>query len=343
MYQGFKTRSEFESAPQMRPQSWGYLKADDIGRAVNALFTDYKIELVSSEAEAVEFYALNQMAAHLRQVYTLNEVLPESALVLYEAYLKVLAKQAQRLMAYLCLICTRESRHLHNHPEWWASNNVKYEVAGAIMGKFFSALPSASDAAAMKFRTSAPKVPMKDYTQAMCDMFNTPGVWSSNYGGKKWGAVTAPLRAFFHGEISAEMLVDTGYTLAHNGGPIFNKGMLYSHYDAASLTLVLDIQRGGMVADGIGGKNPHHLLVKLATPNLVQLIALFRQTFPGVLAEEVDFYRVQALGSVGTYVTLPEKPPVPKKTVFQGKPAVVTGKYSTGLGDHFDIVERIAA
>ena len=60
------------------------------------------------------------------------------------------------------------------------------------------------------------------------------------------------------GTTSMEMLVDTGYTLAHNGGPIFNKGMMYTHYDSHFLT-ILDLQRAGQMLDLLTGTNLHVL------------------------------------------------------------------------------------
>jgi hypothetical protein len=40
----------------------------------------------------------------------------------------------------------------------------------------------------------------------------------------KWGNIADTLRHLVTGELSPEMFCDLGFALAHNNGPIFNKG-----------------------------------------------------------------------------------------------------------------------
>ena len=74
--------------------------------------------------------------------------------------------------------------------------------------------------------------------------------WAGGYGGKKWGVVTDCLVRFVKGEFSAEMMMDTVWTLSHNSGPIFNKGQFYGMY-GHNLYRILDVQRSGQVPEAV--------------------------------------------------------------------------------------------
>jgi hypothetical protein len=58
--------------------------------------------------------------------------------------------------------------------------------------------------------------------------------------------VAHTLNRVVHGEISMEAFMDTAWTLEHNNGAIFNKGMLYTMY-GPNLAKILDVQRAGMI------------------------------------------------------------------------------------------------
>jgi hypothetical protein len=98
----------------------------------------------------------------------------------------------------------------------------------------------------LKVYNSLPaSLPIGTYVDAISYTFHN-GSFSGGYGGKKWGIVTDCLANFVHGIYSAEMMLDVGFTLAHNGGPIFNKGMCYTMYDGSQLIKILDVQNVGM-------------------------------------------------------------------------------------------------
>ena len=61
--------------------------------------------------------------------------------------------------------------------------------------------------------------------------------------------MTDCLVRFVSGEFSAEMMLDTVWTLAHNGGPIFNKGQFYAC--TANALRILDVQRSGQIPEAV--------------------------------------------------------------------------------------------
>src|SRR5208283_4005185 len=100
--------------------------------------------------------------------------------------------------------------------------------------------------------------------------------WAGGYGGKKWGVVTDCLARFVTGEFSAEMMLDTVWTLAHNGGPIFNKGQFYACY-GHTLYRILDVQRSGQIPEAVLFD---HAVKGFADADLQHLMIEVRARFP---------------------------------------------------------------
>jgi hypothetical protein len=103
------------------------------------------------------------------------------------------------------------------------------------------------------------------------------------------------------------MLLDTVWTLAHNGGPIFNKGMLFYHYNSTELVKILDVQRAGMVPNMVA-----HADSKFVQPSHGELMVEVRKVIPEFGKAPVDWQKVQELGAVGKYAKVPPKPATPK-------------------------------
>jgi hypothetical protein len=95
------------------------------------------------------------------------------------------------------------------------------------------------------------------------------------------------------------MMVDTGYTLAHNGGPIFNKGMMYSGYNH-NIYALLDIQRSGQVPEYILDKE-YTFITK--TPLAKKIVTLTQQHLPKEFRGFVDFYQVVPVGGHMNWTT----------------------------------------
>jgi len=95
---------------------------------------------------------------------------------------------------------------------------------------------------------------------------------------------------------SAELMLDTGYTLAHNNGPIFNKQVLYHPHDTTELKKILDVQRAGMIPQMV--HSGASKFVSLAHRKFHEkALALLGEEFGG----PVNWFTVENLGAVQSY------------------------------------------
>lgn len=245
-YQSKQTLAYFQQHPQFRMMDMSQLP-------VSALSKNTSIFVKSEEGkdspplpdtEAVEFYALNHCAAVISNKFTPNEVLNEKSLQIMSMYMNVVATQVQRLTHYMLCIVTREARHL-NKTETSKKAAAKHGNTGV---EFLNKICGMGKMPAVDMLfDSPPDMTLGAYLTMIEGIFRQ-GSWSGGFGGKPWAKITDTLLQCVKGKISAEMMVDTAWTLAHNNGPMFNKGMLYRHY-TPRMYEVLDIQRAGMVPE----------------------------------------------------------------------------------------------
>ena len=204
---------------------------------------------VQPEEEAITFYMLNHAMAEIAHRVELDEPLGILEQVV-DYYHATLATKGTRLFNYLMIITTRESRHANSSS--WSSDGrqLLLEKHGIECVELTDKVKyNAEDAL---FATDS-DLPVGKYVDYLCDFYNLLH-WGGSMGGKNWGMVTKPLRDVIHGEISIEMMLDVGFTLAHNNGPIFNKGFQYKHYDNAQMEKILDVQRGGQIPELVRSK-----------------------------------------------------------------------------------------
>jgi hypothetical protein len=245
----------------------------------------------SPEQEAIWFYLMNHAMANVALKYDADEPISQEVHDLIMHYHRNVQIKALRMAFYLVLICTRESRHAHTN------NNLtelysKYPSSVKEFHKQLSEL--GSDGAAKKFKVNPPPVTMGVYSSFLEDVFFKCN-YGGGYGGKAWGQIAKILRQFIHGEISPEMMLDTAFTLCHNNGPIFNKGMLYDMYDGGAIVKILDVQRSGQIPQLVASKeSPHVTHEHKEYQAHVQKIV-------GDFNGYVDWYVVEALGSVKKY------------------------------------------
>lgn len=213
-------------------------------------YPDFKqgltVELSRPEHEALWFYMMNHAVAIVRQRVGLDAPLNKYE-SLVESYYNDMQTPALRMFFYLLIICVREVRHCpHDNPV--ISRNT--DPQKRIVNKFILSIRSTEPESAIRqFKDKTPNVPIGTFCDQLCDIFFQP-CWSKAYGGRSWGQVTSCLRDFIYGRISAEVLLDTAWTLAHNGGPIFNKGELYSSF--TNLERILDVQASGQIPQYVG-------------------------------------------------------------------------------------------
>lgn len=286
-----------------------------------------KFEQRNPEKTALWFYLLNHGMAEAREKLNTDSPLGEWDPIVSEYY-KSGSEIAVRVFRYLLLICTRESRHILKNGYWINGLGSDYSWAKA----WLDSMPSDSHGAVNYFLQNSYDVQLGDYVDMLYDVFNK-GSWHSSYGGKKWGACAFPLREFVHGRITAEQLCDVAFTLAHNGGPIFNKGMLFSMYNGKDLIKILDVQRAGMIPHLVKSGD---FSVSSEQKDYVELLEKLR----GESFEYVNWFLVEHLGSKHKYPN--EKQAQVQKYGEPPEMAVAKAALkSPGLGNYLEIMPGV--
>jgi hypothetical protein len=302
-------------------------------------------KLVKPDDEAVQFYLFNHLAALIRNRFTLNEQLPEWATQAMREYKRILTAQGVRMVSYMGLITCRESRHLHNGGDsWWQEHIV--EKYGLVQKEFHQTIHGVgSDSAANALMHSPPDCPVGNFFKAIETMFYK-GSFSGGYGGKPWGDITKCLTEFLHGKISQEMMIDTAYTLAHNNGPMFNKGMLYSEYSGFFKHL-LDVQRAGQIPELCLEKGKPYGYSWLTAAQL-QILNNVQAAMPEEFGQYVDWFAVKkagALVSCSVYQQAQIKKYGKKKAEAEkglwSTPMEVVGTFAVGPGTTVPILKRV--
>jgi hypothetical protein len=248
------------------------------------------------EKDGIIFYLLNHAVSVIRKKHHVYEGLGGNLPIL-ELYHKELAFRSARMFYYMLLICTRESRHAKNQhgDAYWTKLGDKY---GQAIVKFHKGIKgTGSDSAASALRTHPPDTTVGNYTVFMAELFNT-GSFSSGYGGKAWGKVAEVLRDFILGKLTAEMMMDTAFTLCHNNGPIFNKGMLFSGY-TDEIYKILDVQRSGQIPQFLANSETKWRKDK----EVDTFWNLCADTLGDCMKGNVDWFLVEELGAMKTYAT----------------------------------------
>lgn len=201
------------------------------------------------EQLALTFYLLNHAIAELDKKYHQHEILPDSALKIVSEYRSLIENLLPRMVYYTLVVVTRESRHLHSK----SSMKADLDKINPDYFPFLENLPGGSSNAASFFLNHPPKIRLGDYLACVHKVF-TKGHFSSGFGGPAWGGIAKALHKFVEGTISPHTFLDTSWTLAHNNGPMFNKGFLFS-MSGKKIIKVLDIQRSGQIPQFIYGHN----------------------------------------------------------------------------------------
>ncbi len=353
------TLAYFNAAPQTHTHDFSEVPTSVFAAATR----EYRkaCGMSSPNADAVTFYTLNHCASIVRRSFTLNEPLPEWARTIMQAYTDITMAQGERLMHYLFCITTRETRHMKDGTlAFW--EKVKETLGDKSVALLNDIRINGDDSVAVKkYQETPPDMPVGQFVKTIAYGFHH-GSYQSHYGGKPWGLTTDALVAMIHGETSMEMLVDTGYTLAHNGGPIFDKAMMYTGYDHSLLT-VLDVQRSGQMLDLMLESNT---LGVNKTPEAVAAVYLIKQNYPMALKGYMDWKLVDELrpskdkdANPTKYhkVTMVQKQPMAKKVakavkknhpnaplastlMMHGKKVKVTGTWQVFPNQEVTVYER---
>ena len=268
-------------------------------KAVAKLVDGYEdLGMPIPETAALQFYLLQHAMSDIRQRFGSDE--PMGAVIkIVEMYHELGVELGQRMFSYLLLICTREARHagiLHGH-------DLKMDKRfGLEFRTFIKEIEGMhSDAAVKAFCNNPPKMALGKYCEGLAWVFYN-GKFSGGYGGELWGKVADVLAWFVKGEISAEMMLDTAFTLAHNGGPIFNKGLAFHGYDETKLLLVLNVQATGQIPQLISSLDKYPELNTYVTTATVQMYNTCRELLGEQFGGPIDWFKVdeqeQATGHV---------------------------------------------
>lgn len=241
---------------------------------------------------AIGFYTLNHLVAVLEQNHA-NDVDLKKYSKVYELYNNELLDTGLKIFYYLLCICVREARHLSSIKDKYTTSNahdlwleLKGNSGSSSVNKFITHTSTKESNWGM--------VSVGDLLNLLLPVFNDHS-WSSSFGGKAWGNITEQLRKYVYGECSLEVLVDTAFTLSHNTGNIFNKGIIFS-YDTDKLIEILDVQRSGQmpqyIAENLKDNNKNFSTLHEVVVSIKEL-----EEFEC----EVDWQRVMDLGSVNQY------------------------------------------
>jgi hypothetical protein len=244
---------------------------------------------IEPETEALRFYLYNHAFSLLSSRFgpdePLGDYLPVALL-----YAEASGAIFKRLMYYMTLIVTRESRHLHTSVSFHKELGAKY---GEEFLRFHLEIKNAGSSGAVeRFYVNPPEMTFGRYVTGLTDLFNN-GNFSGGYGGKAWGGIANTLRAMVVGETSPEIMVDTAWTLCHNNGPIFNKGMLFQTY-SSEIKRILDVQRAGMIPQYFNEGLTHFT-------KKVDGFEMLRTLFPNEMSGYINWFQVEALGSMQKY------------------------------------------
>jgi len=245
------------------------------------------------EAEALWFYGMNHGMALISAKRAPLEPLSQWELNFVTTYHANMARKAVRAFYYLIWICTREARHNHSLSKDLPKIGKEF---GPEMQTFLTDIKGGETGISQKFLDNPPNTTIGKYCDALRWTFYHSS-WSSGYGGKKWGVINDCLCRFVSGECTAETMLDTIWTLQHNGGCLFNKGCFYTH-ESSTLARILDVQRSGQIPEAVLSDAQIMPFVKMELKSIVQSL---KPTFAGKIGEYVDWYKVEALGAVHHY------------------------------------------
>lgn len=248
---------------------------------------------VSVESEAILFYLLNDAFGRLCSQFDKKEDLPKEADALARLYLEKASHSSARLFYYILNIITREARHAPSH----CITKLDHQYG---LSEFIKGLKShASSSSAAKYMkdccaTTLSGQALGPYVAGIVNVFKQ---WGSpnNFGGQPWAEIAEVLRKVVFGEISLELMNDLSWSLAHNNGPMFNKGMLYDHY-TKELLKILDVQRSGQIREYVSNGELTYL-----TPEIGDALTTIDACFPANDTLYVDWFKVEALGALGKY------------------------------------------
>lgn len=251
------------------------------------------------ESEALWFYALNHISSIIRQRRHPLEPLSSKEDELVRLYYDENSVKAIRAFYYLIIICLREARHNTSIKQNDMTKiNLMKSKFGKITADWFTNVGGGEETIHEKFLTDAPDTTIGNFMECIQWQFYHCK-WPGSYGGPAWGSVSDCVVNFIKGVFTAEMMLDTVWTLEHNTAAIFNKGHFYAGQNSEALKRILDIQRAGQIPHAIVENDK--IVKHYADPILAAFVKTARALWPEEIGEHVDWHTVKALGAIGHY------------------------------------------
>lgn len=295
-----------KASPLFKTMDNSHVPLSSVGAALNEYMKSAG-KKVQADDHAIKFYFMN----HVTQIIDMDGegCLDQVREDFLKQYVQECSLMAQRAFYYLLIICARETRHMKVYPT--NLGGLILQDVGIEAHKAMTYLTSHnSDQIVDWLRVTPPEsahCSIGLLTEAMSVGFYK-GKYNGGYGGPAWGRVADCLHSFVCGKISAEIMLDTIWTLSHNNGPIFNKPYLYNTH-TSDLLKILDVQRSGqmpqLLHDFFGGIKYFNSTLE----NHGELYSKVLNSFGGDyrLTGSVDWYKVEALGAVGSYSAYKDK------------------------------------
>jgi hypothetical protein len=262
-----------------------------------------ELQTPAPETEACMFYTCEHIMHAAEQTFLPGEPLTHNEYELLDTTVTQMSRSVLRSFYYLALITTREARH---SGDTYGMENYAKAKYGVKVNGFLQHVNDNSDMDSVltAMEKMAGDFPVTQYFEWLDYVFRN-SFSGGSFGGPPWGDISLCTHGYVNGATSMALMCDVSWSLAHNNGPIFNKGMLYSMYNKMWLTKVLDVQRAGQIPRYVQQdlKQENHKAYKEAS-GVVYLIdrtweLLGHEDFdPNAL---VDWQAVQDAGAVGKY------------------------------------------
>lgn len=207
---------------------------------------------VSPDQDAYNFYLWDDVFMKLNQKFPYGVKLPDKYSALAREAYNYKVKSCHRALLYNLVIITREARHFKTSPALKCGTKTSL----AIVKKFVHTIQDSSSEGNVKaWISDLPNMDVKTFIDCLVTIFEK-GVFNGGFGGYKWAEIAKNVQRFVSGQVNMLIMADTAYTLSHNNGPIFNKGMWYTQYTGMFLSL-LDVQRSGQIPKLLFDKSPY--------------------------------------------------------------------------------------
>lgn len=218
-----------------RPLDFSLTPMASVQAAVNKNHPKFKDDIQTPQAFIAEFY----IQQHARSLVSINKDESKCAEFLND-YAQDIASKATRLFTYMMFIVSRESRHAGYLSHASNANEETIDLVKNLSG-------SGSDGSVERFKNfKFNTLNVGTYLKDLEEVFRKCS-FSGGYGGDPWGDIALCLYRFVKGELNAETFIDQSCTLAHNNGPMFNKGMVFGSQETEIIETLLDIQAAGKI------------------------------------------------------------------------------------------------